>query len=85
LKGATRTEREAGYVTAIPSGVKINSLSIKNGVAKVDFNKELEPGGGSCAVAAIRAQIEATLRQFSTVKSVALSIDGKSGGEILQP
>jgi hypothetical protein len=85
LKGTTRAEREAGYVTAIPTGVKIQSLSITNGVAKVDFSKELEPGGGSCAVTAIRAQIEKTFRQFSTVKSVAISIDGKSGDDILQP
>lgn len=84
LKGPTAAEHNAGYVSAIPRGVKMNSLSVTNGVAKVDFSKALEPGGGACAVTGIRAQIEKTLMQFSTVKSVTISVDGKTD-DILQP
>jgi len=40
--------------------------------------------GGSCRVSAIRAQIIETLKQFSTVKNVVISINGRTE-DILQP
>ena len=85
FKGPTDQEKENGYFTNIPTGVKIQKLTIENGVAKVDLSKELEQGvGGSCRVDSIRAQITQTLKQFSTVQNVIISIDGKTE-DILQP
>lgn len=85
LKGPTDSEILAGFATVINNGVKIQSLSIVNGVAKVDFNEALQQGvAGSCKVLAIRAQITETLKQFPTVKDVVISINGKTEG-ILQP
>ncbi len=85
LKGATEEEKNQGFFTSINSGVKIQSLSIKDGVAKVDFDEQLEfQMGGSCRVAAIRAQITQTLKQFPTVDSVIISINGRTE-DILQP
>jgi len=85
LSGPTNLETRAGFFTTISPGVKVQSLVITDGVAKVDFNGELQKGvAGSCKVTAIRAQIEETLKQFSTVKSVIISIDGKTE-DILQP
>jgi len=85
LKGTTGYEKEQGFVTNINPDVKIQSLTIENGVAKVDFDKQLEfQVGGSCRVAAIRAQITETLKQFSSVSSVIISIDGRTE-DILQP
>jgi len=85
LKGPTTQEQSAGYSTSLPSNVKIQSLSIENGVAKIDFSKELEQGvGGSCRVSAIRAQITETLKQFETVNEVIISIDSQVE-DILQP
>jgi hypothetical protein len=85
LEGPTAKETDDGYVTQIPDGVKINSLSVENGVARVDFNNALQDQvGGSCRVQAIRAQIEETLKQFSTVDSVVISIEGETE-LILQP
>ncbi|MFH1582463.1 MAG: GerMN domain-containing protein, partial [bacterium] len=66
-------------------GVEINSLSIINGVARADFNEQLEyQAGGSCRVGAIRAQITETLKQFPTVNEVIISINGRIE-DILQP
>jgi spore germination protein GerM len=60
-------------------------LTIEDGVAKVDFNEQLEyEVSGSCRVSAIRAQITETLKQFPTVKEVIISIDGRTE-DILQP
>jgi len=54
-------------------------------VAKADFDEQLEfQVGGSCRVSAIRAEITQTLKQFSTVKEVVISIDGRTE-DILQP
>ncbi|MDZ4244119.1 MAG: GerMN domain-containing protein [Candidatus Doudnabacteria bacterium] len=85
LRGPTVAEKQLGYITSINSGVKIQKLTIENGVAKVDFDKQLETGiGGSCRVANIRAQITETLKQFATVSEVIISIDGRTE-DILQP
>lgn len=85
LKGPSDAEKSAGYYTNLNEGTNIQKLVINNGIAKVDFNAQLEKNvGGSCKVAAIRAQITETLKQFSTVKDVIISIDGRTE-DILQP
>ncbi|MCC6563332.1 GerMN domain-containing protein [Candidatus Uhrbacteria bacterium] len=72
--------------TAIPVGTRLESIKVSNGTATVVFSPELQNyGGGSCNVAAIRAQIEQTLKQFSTVKNVVISTVGKTPEETLQP
>ncbi len=85
LKGPTANEKLLGFSTSINSGVKIQALTIADGVAKIDFDEQLEfQVGGSCRVSAIRAQITQTLKQFSAVQSVVISINGRTE-DILQP
>ncbi len=85
LRGPTEEEKEEGYSTSINSDVQIQSLTIENGEARVDFNERLEfQVGGSCRVTAIRTQIEETLKQFPSVDTVVISIDGRTE-DILQP
>ena len=85
LNGLTEKEKADKYLTNINEDVKIQRLEIKDGIAKVDFNDKLEfQVGGSCRVAAIRAQITETLKQFPTVKEVVISINGRAE-DILQP
>lgn len=85
LKGPNSEEQKQGFFTSINTGVKINSLVVKNGVAKVDFSDTLQANvGGSCRVTAITSQITETLKQFGTVKSVIISINGQTQ-DILQP
>lgn len=85
LKGLTEEEKSEVFFTSINNGVKIKSLNIKDGVAKVDFDETLERNvGGSCQVSAIRAQITETLKQFSTVDEAVISINGRTE-DILQP
>jgi spore germination protein GerM len=85
LSGPSWNEANIGYYTSINSGVKINSVLIKDGVAHVDFDKQIEKElGGSCRVSSIRAQITSTLKQFRNVKSVVISVDGNVDGA-LQP
>lgn len=85
IAGPTAAERRAGYATSLPSGVKLKSVTVSDGTASADFTSSLERGvAGSCRVTAIRAQLEQTVKQFSDVQSVVVSIDGKTEG-ILQP
>ncbi len=78
------TSETRGLTSSIPAGTRLISLSVGSGLAKAVFSQELD-AGGSCRVAAIRAQIEQTLKQFSTVKRVEISVEGKSPEESLQP
>ncbi|HXK40433.1 MAG TPA: GerMN domain-containing protein [Candidatus Paceibacterota bacterium] len=85
LEGPTGEERVSGFMTSIPSGGTIRSLTIENGTAFVDLSGELQTGvSGSCRVTHIRRQIESTLKQFPTVTSVVISVDGRTD-DILQP
>lgn len=85
LKGPTESEKGQGFFTSINSGVIIQKLTIEDGVAKVDFDEQLEfQVGGSCRVSAIRAEITETLKQFPTVSSVIISINDRTE-DILQP
>ncbi|HSE96075.1 MAG TPA: GerMN domain-containing protein [Methylomirabilota bacterium] len=84
LAGPDEAERARGYATSINPGVTIRSLVVEDGVATADFSLELERTGGSCLVTAIRAQLERTLLQFPAVRSVRISIAGRTE-DILQP
>lgn len=85
LKGPIKSEKDNGYYTSINDGVKIKKLTIDNGFAIIDFDKSLEEGvGGSCRVTSIRTQITETMKQFPSIKSVVISIDGRTE-DILQP
>jgi putative hemolysin len=85
LKGPTEAEKSAKYFTSINSGVSINSLTIVDGIAKVDFDKQIEYQlGGSCRVSALRSQIVETLKQFPAVREVIISVDGRVD-DALQP
>lgn len=85
FKGTTVSEEGEGFFSSINDGVVIQSLVIEDGKATVDLNEQLEyQVGGSCKVAAIRAQIVETLKQFTNVKTVVISIDGRVE-DILQP
>lgn len=84
IKGLTADEIKNGYVTQIDPNARIQSLSIKDGVATIDMSKELSNKNlGLCAGQFIKAQIEQTLLQFPTVKEVVVSINGDT--EFVQP
>jgi len=86
LKGPTENEKADGYTTSINPGVKLNKISITDGTATADFDETLQyQVGGSCRVSSISAEITQTLKQFSSIKEVLITINGKGGDEILQP
>lgn len=85
LKGPNEKEKSEGYFTSINSGVSINNISIKNGIAYIDFDEQLEfQVGGSCRVSSIYAQIKNTIEQFQEIQKTIISINGRTE-DILQP
>ncbi len=85
LSGPNAAERRGGYFTSLPAGVKLRFLSVKDGAVTADFTPSLERGvGGSCRVAAIRQQIEQTLKQFPGITAVVITVDGRTD-DVLQP
>jgi len=78
LPGPTESESRAGYYTSLNSGVRCLDLSIRDGIAHVDLDRTVEADlAGSCQVEAVRAQVERTLRQFSTVRQVRITVEGR--------
>ena len=85
LKGPTDEEKSAGFLTSIPADAKLQTFTIEGAAGRPDFTAELDKDvAGSCRVLAIRAQIEKTILQFSTIESVRISIEGRIE-DILQP
>lgn len=83
--GPSLAEEQKGYTTSINSGVRVQSVLLQDGVARVDLSKEIERNvGGSCRVGSIRSQIANTVKQFPEVKSVIISVDGRVD-DALQP
>ncbi|MFA5048035.1 MAG: GerMN domain-containing protein [Patescibacteria group bacterium] len=80
-------EKSRGFVSSIPEGTMLKRLVLlPGGVAEVHFTATLGRMGGSCATAAVRAQIEATLKQFPYIKTVNICVeDNCQQDEILQP
>lgn len=84
LEGPTPAERDRGYLTNLPEGVRLRSLRVEEGVARVDFDRILGRAAGSCRVLAIRAQVERTLLQLPAVEEIVISVEGDVE-EALQP
>ncbi len=85
LKGPTSAEVDLGAQNSIPENVRINSIKIVGSTAYADFDQALQQDvAGSCRVTAIRSQITRTLKQFSSISNVVISINGKTD-DILQP
>jgi len=72
--------------TLIPEQTQLVSLVVSKGVATATFSPQLDQAvGGSCRVSMIRSQIENTLKQFPSVKSVVIISEGKTAETTLQP
>jgi len=77
LQGPSRVDSTTGFFTSINPGVTIKELMINNGIARVDFSQALVSGVETpCLKDGIRAQITQTLKQFPTVRSVIISVNG---------
>jgi hypothetical protein len=76
LEGAvTAQEKSKGISTEFPlQGVALTGASLTNGTLTISLNDPYhKTQGGACRVAVLRAQVEATAKQFPEVKTVRFS------------
>jgi hypothetical protein len=78
LAGPIAQEKAQAPDTEFPlPGVSLTSASLSNGVLTLTFaDPQNKTSGGSCRVSVLRAQIEATAKQFSGVQSVRFAPTG---------
>ena len=62
----------------------LRSVRIEGDIAYVDWSREMRAwGGGSMQLESLQAQVDLTLKQFSQVKQVVMTVEGSE--EVLQP
>lgn len=88
LKGPTDAEKLQDYWTGLRPGISIKSISIENGVAYLDLSSTLslnDSNKGTCGATIVIKQIENTLKQFSTIKSVVIKVNGQPAENSIDP
>jgi hypothetical protein len=78
LRGEITTKQKAdGLSTEFPlTGLSLVGVSVENGTAEILFMDPLHrSSGGSCRVSILRAQVEATVRQFPGINRVIIKPD----------
>ena len=80
MKSLLMGTKEKGQTNVIPKKAKLRSVTVKDGVATVDFSKELEQNfsGGSTGEEMLIGSIVNTLTDFPEVEKVQILIEGAS-------
>lgn len=77
LAGPNSTERAAGVSTAIPTGTRLQRISIDSGVATVSLSAQIGAGACSSSVRMRLAELTFTVTQFPSVQAVRLQVNGR--------
>lgn len=77
IKGPTQNEKNRGYITAVPQGLKIRSIAINGKTAEIDFNSSIEEGAAGDILLKRVQQIVYTSTQFDSVNSIIIKINGQ--------
>ncbi|HSV96597.1 MAG TPA: GerMN domain-containing protein [Spirochaetota bacterium] len=75
-KGPSRKEEQAGMLSALPGGLMVRSVVIRNRVAHIDFNEALERNAVGSILMNRIDQIVFTATQFEGVDGVVIRING---------
>ena len=79
LAGPTATEKRRRLRPLDAGGLAVGALTISDGTARVDFvSRGSKRWAGDLSPAEFRQAVERTLKQFSTVRRVTVSVDGKT-------
>jgi spore germination protein GerM len=77
IKGPSPYEEGKGYITAVPSHLKVRSVTINGKVAEIDFNNAIEEGATGDILLKRIQQIVYTATQFEDVDSIIIKIEGQ--------
>ena len=76
IAGPTAQERSKGAAAVFPSGSRVESVNLRDGVLTVDFNERLQNVGGACRAQMIRASVSETLRHLPGIRKVVITAAG---------
>lgn len=79
LKGPTAAERRRGFESIVSANTfRIGSLKITGGIARINFisHRRWAGWGGDLAPVRFKTAVELTLKQFPTVRTVIVSLNG---------
>lgn len=77
IKGPTKYEQGRGYISAVPSNLKVRGIEMKGRTAEIDFNGVIEEGAAGDILMKRIQQIVHTATQFENVESVQIKINGQ--------
>ena len=80
MKSLLSGTKEKGQTNVFPKKAKLRSIVVKDGIATVDFSKELQTNfsGGSTGEEMLIGSIVNTLTDFPEVQKVSILIDGSA-------
>lgn len=80
MKSLLTGTKEKGQTNVFPKKAKLRSIVVKDGIAMVDFSKELQTNfsGGSTGEEMLIGSIVNTLTDFPEVQKVSILIDGSA-------
>ena len=80
MKSLLTGTKEKGQTNVFPKKAKLRSVVVKDGIATVDFSKELQTNfsGGSTGEEMLIGSIVNTLTDFPEVQKVSILIDGSA-------
>ncbi|OGF31478.1 hypothetical protein A2533_01390 [Candidatus Falkowbacteria bacterium RIFOXYD2_FULL_35_9] len=84
LEGPDGLESESGYTSLLPTAT-LNTITLTNGTLYIDLRGNINDfNGGSCRTQAMKSQIINTAKQFPSVNTVIISVNGDTEN-IFQP
>lgn len=76
IDGPIEVEKATGFTSPFPPGSGVESVNLRDGTLRVDFNHRLQNVGGSCRAQSIRAAVEQTLAALPEVRKVVITAGG---------
>lgn len=78
IAGPSALEKSAGYLSAVPPGLKVNKAAVKGRSAVVDFSGVIEEDAPGQILIKRLQQIVYTATEFDGIDSIIITINGKA-------
>ncbi len=77
IAGPSAYEKAAGYLSAVPPGLKVNKAAVKGRSAEIDFSGVIEEDAPGQILIKRLQQIVYTATEFDGIDSIIITINGK--------
>lgn len=78
IAGPSASEKSAGYLSAVPPGLKVNKAAVKGRSAVIDFSSVIEEDAPGQILIKRLEQIIYTATEFDGIDSIIITINGKT-------